>query len=152
MTHIISPVFSTYKLVLEFSETKIQCFPHWGIFPAASSHSATGQQMSWEAPADGVTAQELWGGMACARESCCRERGTWKDMSLEGQLMMPFIQLWAVRSLGEEGSTSAAGLSSLFHLLIVLTLWNTRLALPGWDNDFLEARASHRQLDFSSLS
>lgn len=139
MTHIISPVFSTYKLVLEFSETKIQCFPHWVIFPAMSSNSATGQQMMWAAGAAGVTARELWGGTACTRESCCREHGTWKDVSLKGRLMMPFVHLWAIRSQGEEGSTSAAGLSSLFHLLIVLTLWSTRLALRGRDNDFFRS-------------
>lgn len=38
MAVILSQVFSTYKLVLEFSEIKIQYFPSQGIFPATSSN------------------------------------------------------------------------------------------------------------------
>lgn len=38
MALILSQVFSTYKLFLEFSEIKIQYFPSQSIFPATSSN------------------------------------------------------------------------------------------------------------------
>ena len=97
----MSQVFSTYKLVLEFSEIKIQRFPRGGVFPAVSSNCAVAGGACEQRGLAGLP-QRSTGMEACARESCFRGYGTGEAISLQGRFMMPFAHLWAVKSQTEE--------------------------------------------------
>lgn len=141
---------ATYKLVLGFPEIKIQHFHSQDIFAEMPSNYATGWQGLGAGQVDGITAQKQWDRGLYQRKLLQRTwhlKGHITERSFNDALCSPLtcqVSNW--------GRKQCCGLASPFYRLITLTLWNTRLALPEWDSVILEARVSHRQLDFSSSS